>query len=885
MAEKNLNLQNLDLSLLETLSPAEKELALSILKEYAEKGESSSLNDILLEDYAEPPVDILTFVDDYKYLGNAWHDAQGNSKLYPYWRKELVKIFPDNLTTSVNNAIFSGSRGRGKEQPISSLVLSDKGFIRMGDVTLDTKVFGCDGKLHPVTGIYPQGVKDVYDITFSDGTTARCGLEHLWKVVDNADATEKVLDTKALLEANLSLEKNDKKFRYSIPVCKPIEFEERLTLLEPYQIATVTNHDKGIDEIYLHNSIKNRIELLQGYLDKYADVIVQKNMVEFVCTNKILNADITWLVQSLGGITINTDKNTLIIRLPEEIVPFKSKEKITNYKKIIHIQPYRYIARIEKLDKKEECQCIMVGSEEHLYITDNFIVTHNTEIAVLIAAYLLHRVLCLKDPVAHFHLKPTEKLVFAFMNIKLDLAKEIGIAKFQNTIQSSPWFLERGTLEGRTKKMWVPKKFNDQEAIDIKIGSQADDLIGLPIYFCLDGDTEILTSNGVSKIKNLVDKQIKVPTISDDSNIVLSNICSVKQTAESNIEYEIKLEDNTIIKCTPNHRFRLVDGSYKEAQNLNEDDDILSFTPYGYIYKTTNLVNNKIYIGQHRGAYLDENYLGSGKLLAAAINKYGKGSFKCELLELCADKMALDQKEKEYIKKYNSQNNEIGYNISEGGQGGDLGSVARSHISESLRGIPKSLEHRKKLSEANKGKRLPESQKEKISKGNKGKILSAETKEKMSVSAKKLSHHNYKTNKGKVVVTNGFEIKYIDKQSSLPEGYIYGNCKTAVSHNMTNYYNDEEAKKKKSESHRGIRNAMYGKGYLRSGGNNTNAHTRYFYKEYVFECRKDLVNFLKQNVDPKISINLIRCIEKGTYKKPTELKYSELIQLLRWETK
>ena len=98
MAEKNLNLQNLDLSLLETLSPAEKELALSILKEYAEKGESSSLNDILLEDYAEPPVDILTFVDDYKYLGNAWHDAQGNSKLYPYWRKELVKIFPNNLS-------------------------------------------------------------------------------------------------------------------------------------------------------------------------------------------------------------------------------------------------------------------------------------------------------------------------------------------------------------------------------------------------------------------------------------------------------------------------------------------------------------------------------------------------------------------------------------------------------------------------------------------------------------------------------------------------------------------------------------------------------------------------------------------------------------------
>lgn len=989
MAEKNLNLQNLDLSLLETLSPAEQELALSILKEYAEKGESSSLNDILLEDYAEPPVDILTFVDDYKYLGNAWHDAQGNSKLYPYWRKELVKIFPDNLTTSVNNAIFSGSRGRGKEQPISSLVLSDKGFIRMGDVNLDTKVFGCDGKLHPVTGIYPQGVKDVYEITFSDGTTARCGLEHLWKVVDmdhmelhkNAPK-EEVLTTECLLNRSL-LSGRNRKFRYKIPVCKPIEFERKNTFISPYLMGcllgdgcfsgkhyiSITSADnliidifknellknnyklspkkcknnkcidfdilpinrgdknkyvdeikklnllgtysdtKFIPDVYLYNDVESRTALLQGLLDTDGGLHKSKQRngqisysLEFSTTSAKLRDDVIWLVQSLGGTATYIrrasqykDKHDIIkkcldhyrikIRLPEEIIPFKLDRKLIPYKNTAHVQPYRYIARIEKLDKKEECQCIMVGSEEHLYITDNFIVTHNTEIAVLIAAYLLHRVLCLKDPVAHFHLKPTEKLVFAFMNIKLDLAKEIGIAKFQNTIQSSPWFLERGTLEGRTKKMWVPKKFNDQEAIDIKIGSQADDLIGLPIYFCLDGDTEILTSNGVSKIKNLVDKQIKVPTISDDSNIVLSNICSVKQTTESNIEYEIKLEDNTIIKCTPNHRFRLVDGSYKEAQNLNEDDDILSFTPYGYIYKTTNLVNNKIYIGQHRGAYLDENYLGSGKLLAAAINKYGKESFKCELLELCADKMALDQKEKEYIKKYNSQNNEIGYNISEGGQGGDLGPVARSHISESLRGIPKSLEHRKKLSEANKGKRLPESQKEKISKGNKGKILSAETKEKMSVSAKKLSHHNYKTDKGKVVVTNGFEIKYIDKQSSLPEGYIYGNCKTAVSHNMTNYYNDEEAKKKKSESHKGIRNAMYGKGYLRSGGNNTNAHTRYFYKEYVFECRKDLVNFLKQNVDPKISINLIRCIEKGTYKKPTELKYSELIQLLRWETK
>ena len=43
-------------------------------------------------------------------------------------------------------------------------------------------VYGEDGNLYNVTGIFPQGVKDVYEITFRDGTKTRCGLEHLWRV-------------------------------------------------------------------------------------------------------------------------------------------------------------------------------------------------------------------------------------------------------------------------------------------------------------------------------------------------------------------------------------------------------------------------------------------------------------------------------------------------------------------------------------------------------------------------------------------------------------------------------------------------------------------------------------------------------------------------------
>lgn len=570
MDELNLLTSNLDLSVLDNLSPEQRELALSILQEYAQTGDSKAYSELVMEDYAEAPVDILTFVDDYNYLGNAWHDAEGNSNLYPYWRKELLKIFPDNLTTTVNNGIFSGSRGRGKEQPLSSLVLTEQGYITMGDVEVGTKVYGRDGQLHPVTAIYPQGVKDIYKITFSDNTSARCGLQHLWQV--EKDGKSSVVNIKQLLEYS----KKESLKNYFIPLCQPINFDVDGDVNEAYQkgrdfVLSIT--DIVTEDLYSNVSI--RIALLQGILDEAGDAV--EKFIKISDTNAALKKVVSWLVHSLGGIVV-TEDTSLKIFLPENITPFRLSRKLSLYNSTMHVQPYRYITSIEKLPYKEACQCIMVDSEEHLYITDNFIVTHNTEVATLIAAYLLHRILCLKDPIAYYHLKPTEKIVFAFMNIKLALAEEIGITKFQNTLQSSPWFMSHGELEGRTRKIWVPQKYNNQIAIDIKIGSQADDLIGLPIFFCLSGDTPIVTDKGTYNIETLENKIIRVPSIDDTGHIILSDECTVKQTAESDLEYSIELENGDIIKCTPTHRFKLIDGSYKEARHLIRGDVLLNIT-------------------------------------------------------------------------------------------------------------------------------------------------------------------------------------------------------------------------------------------------------------------------------------------------------------------
>ena len=89
---------------------------------------------------------------------------------------------------------------------------------------------------------------------------------------------------------------------------------------------------------------------------------------------------------------------------------------------------------------------------------------------------------------------------------------------------------------------------------------------------------------------------------------------------------------------------------------------------YGYIYKTTNLIDGKIYIGQKKSTiFLFDKYLGSGKRLQNAINKYGKENFKVELLEEIYNVDQMDDREIYWIKYYHSTNKEIGYNISNGG--------------------------------------------------------------------------------------------------------------------------------------------------------------------------------------------------------------------------
>ena len=107
-------MDNIDVSHLDTLSPEEKEVALSILKEFANSGSSKQYDDLKYSDYEEIPVDITTFMHDKRYLGNALYNKEGKFTIFPYWETKLKEIFPSPTDTAYNTIVFTGAIGLGK---------------------------------------------------------------------------------------------------------------------------------------------------------------------------------------------------------------------------------------------------------------------------------------------------------------------------------------------------------------------------------------------------------------------------------------------------------------------------------------------------------------------------------------------------------------------------------------------------------------------------------------------------------------------------------------------------------------------------------------------------------------------------------------------------
>lgn len=188
------------------------------------------------------------------------------------------------------------------------------------------------------------------------------------------------------------------------------------------------------------------------------------------------------------------------------------------------------------------------------------------------------------------------------------------------------------------------------------------------------------------------------------------------------------------------------------------------------IYKVTNLINDKIYVGQNKKN--NPNYYRSGKLIKRAVKKYGKDNFKKEILCECNSLSELNEKEIFWISELNSMNNEIGYNLEAGGSDRFLNKKRtkgdytfteehKKNISKGMKGLPKNKKHKENISKNHHnvsgennpmyGKNHTDEIKQFMSDLNTGKIPTKEQRQKMSIKSTGEQNPNSKLTKEQVV--------------------------------------------------------------------------------------------------------------------------------------
>lgn len=523
-------------------------------------------------------------------------------------------------------------------------------------------------------------------------------------------------------------------------------------------------------------------------------------------------------------------------------------------------------------------------------------------VAVICMLYDLYRMLCLKDPYLHYGLQPIDLITFAVMNITMDAARGVAWDKLQLLLQSSPWFMSHGSMKGTTNPTWVPPK-----GIELLYGSLPRHIIGRAVFSCLDGDTVVVTSDGEFKIKDLVDKPIRVYNLSDSGDLQLSEICTAKQTDSTDTEYQIELENGEVVKCTPTHRFMLKDGTYKMAKDLTESDELADVDMKDNTVTYSSFIGNII---KTRGQW-------SADVKAAGCERH-------HIIPRClgGEPQVMSWKPHENIIWLTPAEHFIAHKLlaEENPNSRSLisawlmmafpkGKTGRKFDRELLAEEYAELKelHRNQMRLDNPSLRKtghpwnyglskeadPRVRKyaETCSKNRSGKkvVFSPEHLQHLREALRKrLSEHpeflKAGHNKGKKAFTNGQVTIFLAEDEEVPQGFESGNCNTAGKHDMSNYYTRDDLRQHRKEISSGENNNMYGKGYKVSGGKNGHATMWYKFNGAYFDCRNDLIYYLN-SCGYDIKASHIRKLINNNLSDRLTNKYKNIIDQLTWGLK
>lgn len=252
-----------------------------------------------------------------------------------------------------------GTRRFGKALLDSELIYTPYGPKKIGFADIGDIIYGDDGKLTTIVGVYPQGFVDMYKVTFEDGRSIVCCGQHQWKVKYHGDY--KVMSTMGIIHSDFQ--------KMTIDIGEAVDFPERRWLMSPHLLGSLTAS-------FLCGSTDRIFELSNKEMD---DIIYS--------SKKQKELFISSFMKIACGISAGDDRFKVV---------YKSEYIISFVRRIFWSMGYycvmdgddMYISkthnrlRISDIDYygKYKATCIEVDNKSHQFLTTNFVVSHNTTI-------------------------------------------------------------------------------------------------------------------------------------------------------------------------------------------------------------------------------------------------------------------------------------------------------------------------------------------------------------------------------------------------------------------------------------------------------------------------------------------------------------------------
>lgn len=252
-----------------------------------------------------------------------------------------------------------GTRRFGKALLDSELIYTPYGSKKIGFADIGDIIYGDDGNLTTIVGVYPQGFVDTYKVTFEDGRSVVCCGQHQWKVKYHGDY--KVMSTIGIIHSDFS--------KMTIDIGEAVDFPERRWLISPQLMGSLTAS-------FLCGATDRIFELSKKEMD---DVIYS--------SKKQKELFISSFMKIACGISTGDDRFKVV---------YKSEYIISFVRRIFWSMGYycvmdgddMYISKthnrlmISDIDYygKYKATCIEVDNKSHQFLTTNFVVSHNTTI-------------------------------------------------------------------------------------------------------------------------------------------------------------------------------------------------------------------------------------------------------------------------------------------------------------------------------------------------------------------------------------------------------------------------------------------------------------------------------------------------------------------------